>query len=598
MTVESTALRAAVAQRYPHRYTVLDVETTGFSPQRGDRVVQVALTQLDASGAVEATWSTLVDPERDPGPVHVHGITTARLRGAPRFAEIAPVVAEHLAGRVLVAHNAAFDWGFLSVEMQRAGHPFDVEHRLCTLALARRLDLPVPDYKLASLAAHWEVEQLRAHDAEDDTRVLVEVLRHQLRTAADYDLDLPLTRCVPERWDPAARPVPRPVPSWPASAPRVECPWRLPQPWVPGAPLVQGARVVLTGDTRASRLDLMHRAIAAGLDVKNGVNRTTALLVCNDPTLASRKARDAVALEVPVVDEDVFEALLAAVAPGVPKSAPVPATRPPAAAGPFARRRVLVLGGTHEQAAAARAEVVARGGAAAVNLTMTTTDVVALPGAERDSRWRRTRELRLPLLDPRTWERPADLIGDGLDAAGSSVAERPEPAVLPRGGAVDLPPEQRQWVLDVQWAFGSAAVDVVALRLDEGSRATGDEDLVFWNAPVAPDRSVRVDVSVTGESEVALDLDRLPPAVDRVAVAAALTAGVTFGDVGAVELRLRSGDGAVLVQSTLDAATVEQVLVLGEFYRRGEGWRFRARGQGHAFGLAGWLTGHGLTVEG
>ncbi|MCI2237039.1 hypothetical protein MO973_40565 [Paenibacillus sp. TRM 82003] len=194
----------SIGARYPHRYAALDVETTGFSAAK-DRVVQVAVTLLDEHGEVESSWSTLVDPQRDPGPVHVHGITPERLRGAPLFEDVAEELAALLAGRVFVAHNAVFDWGFVAAEMRRAGVELAVEQRLCTRNLAKRLDLPVPDLKLATLAAHWRVEQLRAHDAEDDTRVLVEVLRHALHAAAAHDLDLPLTRCSTEPPPPRPR---------------------------------------------------------------------------------------------------------------------------------------------------------------------------------------------------------------------------------------------------------------------------------------------------------------------------------------------------------------------------------------------------------
>ena len=181
-----------LAASYPHRYAVLDVETTGFSARR-DRVLQVAVTLLDARGREEGSWSTLVDPECDPGPVHVHGITSERLVGAPRFADVAGYLAGLLVGRVFVAHNAAFDWGFVTAEMARAGQALPVERRLCTRNLARRLDLPVPNLKLSTLAAHWGVVQLQAHDAADDTRVLVEVLRHCLLVAVRHGVEIPFT---------------------------------------------------------------------------------------------------------------------------------------------------------------------------------------------------------------------------------------------------------------------------------------------------------------------------------------------------------------------------------------------------------------------
>ncbi|NAZ88801.1 exonuclease domain-containing protein, partial [Kineococcus indalonis] len=183
-------LPAEVAARHPHRYAVLDVETTGMDAAT-ERVVQVAVVQLAADGRVEGTWDSLVDPGRDPGPTHVHGISADMLRGAPAFAQVAEHLAGLLAGRVLVAHNARFDWGFLREEFTRAGTAYRVPHFLCTVTLSRRLRLR--DVTLAGVAAHWGVVQHRAHDAVDDTRVLTEVFRASLRAAAEQGVDLPLT---------------------------------------------------------------------------------------------------------------------------------------------------------------------------------------------------------------------------------------------------------------------------------------------------------------------------------------------------------------------------------------------------------------------
>jgi DNA polymerase-3 subunit epsilon len=156
----------------------VDVETSGLHAG-SNRVLQVAVTQMAADGAIESRWSTLLDPGCNPGPTHIHGLTRAKLRGAPQYADVANDVAHRLDGRIVVAYNAAFDHRFLAAESARAGQRLRVEERLCTLALTRRLDLPVVDFTLASVA-YWGVQALRAHDAEDDVRVLVEVLRHSL----------------------------------------------------------------------------------------------------------------------------------------------------------------------------------------------------------------------------------------------------------------------------------------------------------------------------------------------------------------------------------------------------------------------------------
>ncbi|MFK4273727.1 exonuclease domain-containing protein, partial [Streptomyces milbemycinicus] len=72
---------------YPQGYAVVDVETTGLA--RDDRIVSAAVYQLDARGAVQDHWYTLVNPQRDPGPVWIHGLTAEMLADAPRFPEIA-----------------------------------------------------------------------------------------------------------------------------------------------------------------------------------------------------------------------------------------------------------------------------------------------------------------------------------------------------------------------------------------------------------------------------------------------------------------------------------------------------------------------------
>jgi len=347
-------------------------------------------------------------------------------------------------------------------------------------------------------------------------------------------------------------------------------------------------------------VDLMDRAVRAGLDVKNSVSRATTLLVCNDVAVGTRKVAAARAFGVPVVSEVEFERLLCAVAPGVRKgeAVPAPRVREVRPRGPFSRRRVLVLGGPHDLAARVRTDVVARGGAAAVNLTATTTDVVALAGAEQDPRWVRVRELGLPLLDPHTWGHDVTAVAgfDGTVAAASGGASAVETVVLPRGGALDLP-DGRQWTLDVRWSQTAHDVDVVALRLDDDDRVAGDDDLVYFGAPATPDDSVRLDLATPGGTDVALDLNALPADVDEVLVAAVLPDGATFGEVGAVELTLRTVEGAVVARATLDAGTVEQTLVLGEVYRRAGVWRFRARGQGYEFGLREFVERHGIEVS-
>ncbi|MEV8127341.1 TerD family protein [Streptomyces sp. NPDC085944] len=303
---------------YAFEWALVDVETSGLVPRR-DRVLSVAVVTLGPDGEQTGELSTLLDPGCDPGPVHVHGLTAERLRGAPAFGQVAERIGALLEGRVLVAHNAQFDYDFLAHEFARAGLRLPVARRLCTLALNRRIDPPTDDLKLGTLAAHYGVPRLKAHDALDDTRVLAGVLRASLRAAAGLDLPLPLVAC-PPRQDPRFAPKP----------PKTPCAFRNPGRLTPGGPLVQGMKVAVTGETGTARADLMLRGVAAGLNMMGSVSRHTSALVTNEPSGGSAKARRARAEGVPVIDESVFLRLLGDVRPGTPhEGAAVPEPVPP-----------------------------------------------------------------------------------------------------------------------------------------------------------------------------------------------------------------------------------------------------------------------------
>ncbi|MDI3387458.1 DEDDh family exonuclease [Streptomyces sp. B-S-A8] len=305
---------------YPSGYAVVDVETTGLA--RDDRIVSAAVYQLDAQGEVEDHWYTLVNPERDPGPVWIHGLTTDVLEGAPLFPEIAEEFSARLEGRVLVAHNAVFDWSMIAREYARARRTAPVRQRLCTIALAKELRLPLPNHKLESLAAHFGVVQQRAHHALDDARVLAEAFRPSLRAAAGDGVRLPLLECRPlTEWQdsPAAPHIGRQGSyrpgGWRPNRKRPACPYPNPGRYEADKPLKQGMRVAFSGDTSIERELLEDRAIEAGLHVATSVSRLTSLLVTNDPDAGTSKVVKAKSYGTPVLDEAAFGQLLRDVAP-------------------------------------------------------------------------------------------------------------------------------------------------------------------------------------------------------------------------------------------------------------------------------------------
>lgn len=167
------------------RFVVVDVETTGTSPLGGDRVTEVAAVVVE-DGRVEDAFQSLVHPERPiPGRITaLTGISDDMVADAPRFADIAGALADVLRGRTFVAHNAAFDWGFLDMEFGRArldgvlsGAP------VCTVRLARRVLAHLPRRNLDAVAAHYEVAIEARHRALGDARATAHVLLALLRDA-------------------------------------------------------------------------------------------------------------------------------------------------------------------------------------------------------------------------------------------------------------------------------------------------------------------------------------------------------------------------------------------------------------------------------
>ncbi|OEU96954.1 DNA polymerase III subunit epsilon [Streptomyces oceani] len=306
---------------------MVDVETTGLA--RNDRIVSAAVYQLDAQGHVEDHWYSTVNPRRDPGPTWIHGLTREALADAPEFPDVAEDFAARLAGRVLVAHNAVFDWMMIAREYARTERVAPVRQRLCTIALSKALSLPLPNHKLESLAAHYGVVQRQAHHALDDARVLAESFRPSLHLAAQADIPLPLLACRPlTEWSeplPTDRDEAAPTTGgsrspaaygrWRPTRKRPPCPYPNPGPYEPGGPLVQGMRVAISGDTSVERELLEDRATEAGLHIASSVSGRTSLLVTNDPRSVTSKAVKARAHGTPVLDEAAFTQLLQDVAP-------------------------------------------------------------------------------------------------------------------------------------------------------------------------------------------------------------------------------------------------------------------------------------------
>lgn len=285
-------------------WAVIDVETSGFHPNQA-RVISVAALALDADGRVEHSVVSLLNPGVDPGPTHVHGLTAEMLEDQPTFAEIAGDLADLLKGRTLVAHNAGFDYGFLANEADLAGMELPVGSVMCTVELARRLDLGLENLRLETLARHWDVRQTRAHDAFDDALVLSKVLTPVLERARERDVWLPVRPVTRRRW-PNGRITHDELKPLKALAARMSCPYENPGRYIGGRPMVQGMRVALSSEVVRTHEELVERILYAGLAYSENVDPATSMVLCNDRNPLQGKGFTAREIGVPVVSDGEF----------------------------------------------------------------------------------------------------------------------------------------------------------------------------------------------------------------------------------------------------------------------------------------------------
>ena len=168
------------------RFAVVDVETTGTSPRRGDRIIEIAVAVLEGDRVAPA-FQSLVNPGVAIAPfvARLTGIHDTAVRAAPSFAAVADRLLDHLAGTVFVAHNVRFDWTFLLVELERARSLVLQGPRLCTLRLARRLLPALESRSLDTLAQFFGIEIERRHRAGPDALAAARILQRLVGMAKE-----------------------------------------------------------------------------------------------------------------------------------------------------------------------------------------------------------------------------------------------------------------------------------------------------------------------------------------------------------------------------------------------------------------------------
>ncbi len=172
---------------------VLDFETTGLSPDQGDRVTEVAAVRV-ANNQVLEHYASLANAGRSvPGFVtQLTGISMQMLRTAPPIRQVIHALATFIGTDPVIAHNAGFDRKFLIAEYRYAGLTPPTNAVICTLRLARRVLPHLPNHKLATVASHLGIRfPSNAHRAEADARVAAHVLLALSERLADaHDLEV------------------------------------------------------------------------------------------------------------------------------------------------------------------------------------------------------------------------------------------------------------------------------------------------------------------------------------------------------------------------------------------------------------------------
>lgn len=149
-------------------FAVIDVETTGLFPGGHDRIIEIAIINMDLDGIILGDYETLINPDRDLGPTHIHKITAGMLRNAPMFKDIAGNILDCLAGNIIVGHNINFDYRFLDIEFQRLGINLPSPATLCTLNIAKKMEPSIPSGKLGALCDYFNIPISRQHSAYGD----------------------------------------------------------------------------------------------------------------------------------------------------------------------------------------------------------------------------------------------------------------------------------------------------------------------------------------------------------------------------------------------------------------------------------------------
>ncbi len=158
-------------------YAVVDLETTGHSPQKGDRIIQIAIVFVRNRQVIDR-YTTFLNPNQSIPPFisQLTSITDQDVEGAPTFEEVAADIAVMLEDTVFVAHNIAFDLSFLRYEWERCNVTPWEGKTIDTVELAKIAFPSAMSYRLQDLAEQLHLPLQNAHRADDDAYATAHLL--------------------------------------------------------------------------------------------------------------------------------------------------------------------------------------------------------------------------------------------------------------------------------------------------------------------------------------------------------------------------------------------------------------------------------------
>ena len=159
-------------------FCIIDVETTGLfpGPKGKDKIIEFAAIRTNLEGETLGKYSTLINPCRDIGPTHIHGIRSKDVKNAPTFEEISGNIINFISDSIIVGHNVNFDLRFLRWEFLCLNFELPEFPRLCTMSLSKKVEPNLPSRKLADICNYFNIPVNRAHTAIEDAEATKELM--------------------------------------------------------------------------------------------------------------------------------------------------------------------------------------------------------------------------------------------------------------------------------------------------------------------------------------------------------------------------------------------------------------------------------------